>query len=351
MKRETALVALMAVACVTQPARARELPPVDGSYVEPESHQALFVFALGPSHWMLADGAFFPLRPGAHGAWTVTVPDGTGRFTPPARAEDVWRFGGDGPKRYLQRRDALAPRALHELAQRTLTRLDEKLLGEQARFNACVAVLRDPDPERLHPPELASVDPAQIKARGGVAGWMADELAALLNGLRALDPARIDGDLATLAQARTRAAPLWSREEDARLMALIAQHRQSRDTIELRTPLIALAGHDRHESCNLMLLVPDARDPLAPLGPRGTVRRFDAQEVGRDSCDPQFDPRHATLSGGADVSLFFDAHGALVGAQLSGYMASEIFLADGRTPAEAVELIAASAREIGRQAE
>jgi hypothetical protein len=342
---------LLALMLLTKRASGQTLLPVDGLYFEAKSPKPLVVVSFGAGKWLLAAKQLLPLSPSKNGGWTVRFPNATGVFSISERPDNGWRLSEDGSKRYSQRRDPLGARLGQGLAERRFTRVDQRRLIEQATLERCVAILRDPDPERLRKKELSNIDPKFVAARGGVVGLTADELQVLLAELRPLDPARIERDQDVLAKIRAHQGTLWTRDEDHHLSDLIVRRRQSKDTIEIRHSLAVIHDQDKSGSCQLALLTPDPHDPLPPLSRSGTVRRFFALETGSSSCDFFLDARQAKIGSLAGLNIFLDGTGAILGLQIVGYMFSEVYLAEGHSPDEAIEMFKVSTKEIERQAE
>lgn len=359
------------------------LPPIDGGRgrIVVHEHQGEW--------WLAMDRYLFSVRPRRLGPdfvlplrWPASEDADDEKLPPevvlhPGSAEDPrWRYeaGGWTGQQFL---DPVATRVVRRAASVRLQALDEKEMGAEAVLRRCVAALRSSNAEDLRW-FTKDMDPSAVAALGGAERLVANQLVGLLDDLEQVTPAPehswLAGERALLDVVNAGHTTIWPASDDARLLAMVKQRFRSRHTLEIADGW--LMRLDRRDDggrgrCQAGWTFPDpthnsksGRFVATPAKPGGVSRLFftfflapvSEEDASADDAraDCQFRPVPGQVyqpRSGFPFYLFVDADRRIVGAQLVGYMYTELFVAPGITGDLLNAMSMIGAEEAERQAE
>jgi len=355
-----------------------------GSYFDPADGRGHLVILHEHrrSWWLLADRHLLSVQVERRGPGFVVhaVPSATDEktdderlplefvFHPGSPHEPRWRYqaGAWSGQQFL---DPVAARIVRRGESVRLAALSEQEERAKNVFGRYVSALRTPTPERLH--ELTQdLDPQALAAMGGPERFLANELVQILDEVKERAPASERAWLARQHQLLSQPGrpAIWPASEDARLLALVSARYRSPHLLEISDGWLMkldLRDESGRRGCQAGWAFPDptgnsARElHTARAAEPGRVSRLPygfyylRESSGQDSsCQFRPVPGHAyAYENGFPFSLFIDADGRMVGAQLVGYMSVELFVAPGLSYDLLRAMLTATNEEAGRQAE
>ena len=313
-----------------------------------------------------ATGFILTPPPAAAPSDSDALPSKISLFSP--RGNDARWTLGDDDVQWAQWRDAFASKVTAARGLKQLRRVDDRAVETLALLRKYTKLLRERPADGLRA-EVANLDPAWVVARGGVISHVTSQLDLVLDELRpsvsATDVARFERYTHALPLVVGNPAALWPASDDLYLEALAKQRLLSNVALEIRDGSSATLARDTpgRAGCTFGLVLPDptanGSQPSAPFSAPepGTVGVFPylflVFETGDAECkgDLSRQSSYPVDRGSFPFRLFANPQGEVVGAQIVGYMFSEIFVAPDIDPMALGTLLRANRDEISHQAE
>jgi len=216
---------------------------------------------------------------------------------------------------------------------------------------------------------FSALDPNALQAMGGKRGLAIRQIQGILEQLQADalpdEQVRLGHYQEVLARVLSESSPLWSKTEEVFLLDLIDAKWQSEDRITITDGIVAAfelrRGSPRAQSG---VIVPDptmnnAHPPERVGAPKsGHLATVSAFFVALTAPTSESQPLvinpgrfYPVMRGSFPFLLYADSRGELIGAQLVGYMFSEVFARAESRFEERESLLLALARELALQAE